>query len=127
MVTTYKRKTDRVLIDEKAVQKAIKQIKEDKISVRRAAFNNGIHYNTLQYRLKKLESNTPPRDPKQSKYSVWQVFSPDQEIELVSYILKCSKLHFGLTLKQVRSLAFEYAKKLGLKYPKTWETNQQAG
>lgn len=30
-------------------------------------------------------------------------------------------------MKQVRSLAFEYAKKLGLKYPTTWEKNQQAG
>lgn len=80
MVNTYKRKTDRASIDEKAIQEALRQIKEDKISIRRAAFNNGIHVNTLHGRLKKLEANTPTRDPKQSKYSVWQVFSPDQDI-----------------------------------------------
>lgn len=36
-------------------------------------------------------------------------------------------MYFGLTAKQVRALAFDFAEKLSLKYPKTWEKPSMAG
>lgn len=46
---------------------------------------------------------------------------------MASYIEKCSNLHYGLTLVQTRQLAYQYAKKLELNYPPTWETKKEAG
>lgn len=62
-----------------------------------------------------------------SKYAAKEIFNSDQEKELASYIEKCSNLHYGLTLVQTRRLAYQYAKKLELNYPPTWETKKEAG
>ncbi|KAG5864203.1 hypothetical protein JTB14_008836 [Gonioctena quinquepunctata] len=46
---------------------------------------------------------------------------------LNDYITKCSKMHYGCTLLQIRSLAYEYAKQLDCKYPSSWDKNNMAG
>lgn len=56
-----------------------------------------------------------------------QVFSPVQEKDLVEYLLKCSDIYFGLTPKDIRLLAYQFAKKLNVKYPETWNENEMAG
>uniref|UniRef100_A0A336MLY5 CSON003630 protein n=1 Tax=Culicoides sonorensis TaxID=179676 RepID=A0A336MLY5_CULSO len=127
MVRTYKRKTERAKIDEEANNNAIKDVKETKIPIRQAASKHGIHVNTLRYRLNKIRSleNTSSEqniinNPQK------HIFTVEQAESLASYILKCSKLHFGLTLKQTRRLAFKYAQKLELKIPPSWNKNKHA-
>ncbi|KAK9701800.1 hypothetical protein QE152_g30367 [Popillia japonica] len=44
-----------------------------------------------------------------NKYTVNQVFSNSDEAELVSYIERCSDLHYGLSYWQIRLLAFDFA------------------
>lgn len=64
----------------------------------------------------------------QSKHSVKQVFTISEEENLVQYIKKSSALHYGLTYKQVRCLASEYASKIPeCRMPNKWEENQKAG
>ncbi|KAK9717585.1 hypothetical protein QE152_g23664 [Popillia japonica] len=36
-------------------------------------------------------------------------------------------MHYGLTHKKARELAYRYAKRLGLTYPKQWDENNEAG
>lgn len=43
------------------------------------------------------------------------------------YIERTSDIYFGLTPKEIRQLALEFARKLQLKYPDLWNTNEQAG
>lgn len=62
-----------------------------------------------------------------SKYTVAQVFSTEQEKALTQYLLNCSKMHYGLTLKQLLTLAYEYAEFSGCKHPKSWQENKCAG
>lgn len=63
-----------------------------------------------------------------SKFSVKQVFSISEEENLVKYIKKSSGLHYGLSYKQVRCLAYEYASKLPeCRMPIKWEENKKAG
>lgn len=62
-----------------------------------------------------------------SKYTVAQVFSTEQEKALTQYLLNCSKMHYGLTLKQLLTLAYEYAESSGCNYPKSWKENKCAG
>lgn len=59
--------------------------------------------------------------------SLFQVFSAKEEQCLVEYVIKCSKMFYGLSVKQTRRLAFEYAKTNLSVFPETWNTNNEAG
>ncbi|CAG9576985.1 unnamed protein product [Danaus chrysippus] len=56
-----------------------------------------------------------------SKYTVAQVFSIEQEKALTQYLLNCSKMHYGITLRQLLTLAYEFAESSGCNYPKPWK------
>lgn len=45
-----------------------------------------------------------------SKYTSTQVFSIEEEYELEKYLVKSSRMHYGLTYRQARELAYQYAK-----------------
>ena len=57
----------------------------------------------------------------------YAVFKQEHKELLVEYILKASRLLFGLNQKEVRQLAFEYATQLNLKMPHGWKENECAG
>ncbi|KAK4884074.1 hypothetical protein RN001_000345 [Aquatica leii] len=44
-----------------------------------------------------------------SKYTSTQVFSFEEECELEKYLVKSSRMHYGLTYRQARELAYQYA------------------
>lgn len=44
----------------------------------------------------------------------------------MKYVLKASDINNGLSLKELRALAYEYAKKIGISYPNSWDENQEA-
>lgn len=46
---------------------------------------------------------------------------------LEEYLIKCSKMGYGLTYKQVRDFAYSYAKKLNKRMPNGWEEKKTAG
>ncbi|XP_064606151.1 uncharacterized protein LOC135471033 [Liolophura sinensis] len=56
-----------------------------------------------------------------------KVFTLEQERALADYIIKCSKMFHGLSVKQTRKLAWQYAKANLNTYPAQWDTNQEAG
>lgn len=49
------------------------------------------------------------------------------EKQLVDYIKNSDDMYFGLSPKEVRKLAFEFAVKLQLKIPENWSNNKEAG
>lgn len=55
------------------------------------------------------------------------IFSNNEECMLTDYLLKASKMHYGLTAYQARTLAFEYALALKKKCPQSWGKNKAAG
>lgn len=57
----------------------------------------------------------------------FQVFSLDQESVLVDYILKCANHYYGLSITELRELAYQFAKKLNLEYPQSWNEQQMSG
>lgn len=141
MVRNYVKKTNRANIDETDVQKALTEICKNRMSIRTAAAHFNLKKSMLHKRLKLVkgrngtgndsglesESELPIYDRRMSKYASKQVFSSDEERMLNEYILKCSKIHFGLTYKQTRKLAYEYANKLNKKYPVKWNIQKEAG
>lgn len=92
--------------------------------LRRAADLYGLKPSTLFYRVKKYKKNiTPKSELFSSKYTVAQVFTNDEEKLLEKYLLKSSKMNYGLTYKSAR---FDYATALK-KCPAKWTENKQAG
>ena len=92
------------------------------MSLHAAADLFGMHFLALFYRLEKskaliyldgetirYKTNTKCYS---SKYTSQQVFNVKQETLLCEYIIKCSVLNYSLTYRQVRQLAYDYAKHL---------------
>lgn len=132
MVRNYKRKETRsTLVDEESMSLAIKDVLEGKLSYRKAADKYGIKVSTLESRVKKIKENADDDASTsrtyQSKFTSYQVFSTEEETQLNEYIKKCSNMHYGLTLLQVRKLAYDYAKALKCKYPPKWDETGSAG
>lgn len=131
MVRHYVPKTDRGNINEENMNRAITEVLEKTLSIRKAAEKHNVMASTLQHRVEKMrkttEQNTKESYLFSSKYTVSQVFTTEQEKMLTDYMINCSKMHYGLSLNQTRALAYQYAKHLGCKYPKSWDDNQCAG
>lgn len=139
MVRNYKKKTNRNDINENDMKRAIQAVLTGQLSERRASSSYNIKRGTLQSRIRKLktkygidkvkrmfsddsgkesDNNT---DHYSSKYTVSQVFSTQQEDELVKYIKTCLLMNYGLTYRNIRILAYDYAKFLNLKTPPQWQ------
>lgn len=135
MVRTYKPKTERRNINEEDVMNAISSVMSKTISIRQAANKYKIKAATLQHRvekhrkgLKDMEASSPSTsNVYSSKYTSAQVFSTQQEKMLTEYLLNCSKMHYGLSLRNLMSLAYEFAEYCGCKYPESWKKNKCAG
>lgn len=50
-----------------------------------------------------------------------KIFSKEQELQLVKYVLYSAKLYYGLTIRELRKLVYEYAAANNLKYPPNWK------
>lgn len=144
MVRNYKRKTQRHLIDETAVQQAVSDVVRNKETRSSAARKYCINRTTLVMRLKKiLNFNTGNGDDSgnssddealvntgrkyQSKYTAKQTLTKEQEEELLQYIKRCSRLQYGLTYAKVREFVYQFVKANNIKHPSSWDDNKRAG
>jgi hypothetical protein len=55
------------------------------------------------------------------------VFTSDEEMQLSDYLQQSCRMYFGLTPREVRTLAFEFALKLDKQMPITWREHSEAG
>lgn len=113
-------------INKDDLETAIKFILSKKMSIGQAAKHFELKKPTLIFHLKKMEEcgkeeyRYSPKKPK-------QVFSEEEEFLLVKYLQDAANMHYGLTLKQVRALAYEYAIRNKKKVDPSWERNKCAG
>lgn len=56
-----------------------------------------------------------------------KVFTCEQEDALVKYAKRCIEHYHGLSRTELRRLAFEFAKRLNISYPPSWNENSLAG
>lgn len=144
MPKKYLKKTNRCEISETRLKLAIKAVLSNRLSQYRAAEEYQVKRQTIQSRIKKLMQKKTKEQILQeledsgheserefafsSKYTSQQVFSSSQEVELVTYIKRCSDLNYGLNYKQIRALAYEYSRSIvTCKTPNNWELNKIAG
>jgi len=100
-----------------------------KLSLRKAAQENGVSFQTLQRYVKKTRCNIDAigESSMKSNYKHRLVFNENQENELASYVIKCSKMCYGRTTKDTRNLAYEMAHLNSIKIPANWHRTKMAG
>ena len=117
------------------ILEAIKQVKLHNASVRQAAIAHKISRATLGRYIAKfanIDVATANEDfmrnllVESSKPGAKTIFKPEQENALMKYILKASDIYYGFSVKELRKLAYEYAKQIGISYPDAWYANREA-
>ncbi|XP_065671766.1 uncharacterized protein LOC136089643 [Hydra vulgaris] len=125
MVRNYKKKRVTEVIEED-INNAVLQVVNGLMRPSEAAKTYNIKRNTLHYRIKECKNLSKTNLGLTTKYTVAQVFNKDEELMLRDYLIKSSKMNYGLTYKQAKELAFQYAMKL-CKCLSKWRENKQAG
>lgn len=122
-----KEKKKRAIIDVDNLTNAIKMIKEKKFTTFGASKHFGLPRTTLRRHLNHCMETGNDVSKLHENLAVNQVFNCEEERNLVDYIKDAAHLQFGLTLKNVKTLAYQFAKVNGKNYPKSWDTNKMAG
>lgn len=125
MVRTYVKKTSRGSTPIDVYELAAKDVLENKLSIREAAKNHSINFMTLHRFIKKLKQGDEVNKTVGYVKSR-QVFNNEQEEQIAKYVLRCSKICYGLTPKQIRSLAYDYAVVNNIKFLHNWADVEQA-
>lgn len=63
----------------------------------------------------------------QPYYAVWRVFKDKEEDQLVAYLLKPSKMCYGLSSEECCTLAYEMATHNQIVIPQSWIEHKKAG
>lgn len=122
-----KKKTDRPprgLTPEHTMKAAVDEVILGR-AVNTVARERGIDRMTLKRYVRKCR--TDPNTACKPNFVTKQIFSVDEEKSLAEFLLKASKLHYGLSTKETRKLAYDYAISNGKQVPESWNHNGCAG
>ncbi|XP_067939990.1 uncharacterized protein [Watersipora subatra] len=123
-----KRKTSaKGKIADSVFELAIKEVIDGKLSLRAASESYVIPKSTLARAVTKRRKAGDASVTYQPRWDNRRVFSTEHEVMLESYLVEGAKHHACLTKVMMRQFAYEYAKKLNLKYPILWDKNEKAG
>jgi hypothetical protein len=111
-------------VPEAVIQEAVRAVQERRLSLRFAASSYGMIHTAMHNRFLKKISNGVECN---WRLTIRQIFNENQELMLVDYVIKCSKLNYGMAYNQIRQLAYEYARRLHCKFPSSWIDNKIAG
>lgn len=127
MVRNYKRKTEHGSATPQLMQEAADFVKNKNKSVRESAQLFGVHYSTLQRFINKASGSTDKSNANVGYAKPRQVFTCEQEEELVSYLKTAAAIYFGLSPREVKELAYKCANKAKIKMPDNWSNGKCAG
>ena len=111
MVRNYKRKMQQGSWNIDSLRRAVRDIKEKKLSTRRASERYGIPRGTLHRHV----FDQVKKPGKLGRFHT--VFPIEYEKKLKIHILDLEKRLYGVTVLQMRRMAYELAEKLGLPHP----------
>lgn len=124
----YKRKTERGKISADTILRAVRIVINEGRSVNSVAKDFLIPQKTLDRYVKKAK--LPNGEIKLNRIGYFngrQVFSQEQETLLANYLKQAADIYYGLTPKQFRKFAYEYAVSNNFKVPTSWTENKMAG
>ena len=128
MVRARTRKTDIGKTSSADMLAASKSIINRDMSLCEAAKQCGIAKSTLSGYVRKLRNSGDESAVRfEPNYSCRQVLSNEDETLLVDYLITASRLHHGLSMKDARSMAFEFTQANDKVVPDSWVLKQTAG
>lgn len=110
--------------DETVMREAVNSVINDNKTIRSAAKEKNLSFQTLSRYVKKFKED--PSCRMAPNYKVNQIFSKELEKALIDYIFQCSKMFYGLTITDCRKLAYDLAKANNLSIPHNWEEAKKA-
>lgn len=127
MPRKYTRKSERGKYSDQDMQKAVDLVITNKMSLRAAAKQCGLNYKTVQRNVEKQKAAHEGNVSFAPRHNHKQVFNNEEEQELADYIKDRSDLGYGLTILQVRELAYDFAVANKKVAPKSWGECHKAG
>ncbi|CAH1963744.1 unnamed protein product [Acanthoscelides obtectus] len=124
MPTRYTRTTQQQTWDSEAMEKAIRAVRNGEMGFLKASTVFGDPRSTLKWRVQR--KNKHAVENVKILGSRRPIFSPVQEAQLVQHILELENRFYGLTLRDVRKLAFQLAERNNIKHNFNKDT-QMAG
>lgn len=109
------------------MKQAVRDVIENNMSLRKSAEQNGVKKSALANYVKKAKEQGINNTSFIPGFNKSQVFSTEMEEILAQYLVKCAAMFYGLTPKQTKQLAYEFAIKNSLRVPDTWIRNKKAG
>lgn len=94
-------------------------------AVNTVARESGINRMTLKRYVRKVRAD--PNAICRPAYVTTQIFSDEEETAFSDYLLHAAKLHYGLSTKTTRKLAFEFGVAISKTIPESWKSNGCAG
>lgn len=114
-------------INKHDIENAVNAIITNSMSFREAAEVFKVKVATLHRLVKAYKSSELDKFEYKPNNAVKKVFTEVMELELISYVKQAARMHYGLSKKEMRKLAFQYAKANNLNYPQQWDEAQLAG
>lgn len=100
------------------------------MSLRKAADAKNVNYGTLNRYLKKKKACAEQEAINMCltpNYACRKVFTNAAEMTLKEYLIKCSKMCYGLDTIETRKLAYEMTVFQNLEMPQNWKDKKMAG
>lgn len=123
MVKPRERKTNRGQIPQEVYEAAANKVINEHLSVRAAARQYEMCHVSLNRFVKAKKENGNPVVGYRPHN---KVFSTEQEQQLGQYVQSAAKLYFGLSPKELRKLAFQFARSNNCNYPENWNNLELA-
>lgn len=123
----YIRHTERGTFPRSAMLSAVEMV-DNGCSIRKSAKENGVNYKTLS-RYVKIKSSTGSLDTATFGYvKSRQIFNSEFETLLVNYLVQAARIFHGVTIAELRNLAYELAVANEFdNIPNKWSENKTAG
>ena len=125
----YKRKTERGRYSKDVMEAAADAVVKDGLSIRKSGSNNEVNYKTLSRYIPVYKANNNSLKDIQLGYtSHRQVLSKIMENSLAEYVKKAEKIFHGITITDLRKLAYQMALANKVTYiPPSWTKHEMAG
>lgn len=125
MVSNYKRKTTRQSWDEKNMRQALAAVEREEMGWLKASRQYSVPQATLRRRAKNKNKFTNKSE--KGLGSIAPTLDDEMERDLVNHALELESRMFGLTARELRSLAYEIAESNGVRHSFNQEKKLEAG
>ena len=121
---TYKRKSTRGTYSRETLEAAAASVIFGGLSIRKSATEYGVNYKTLRRYITKYKNNQFSLQGVPIGYVInSHVLTKDMERNLADYVKKAAQIYHGITITDLRRLAYRMAKAALLKRVLTQMTN----